>query len=80
MSNQGLKDGVLAEPVNTSELIYRALKTGMCTLSCELKTTLDLEDVLDIIECWQVTQYNETKIKHLVNKGAKKWLKILLSR
>lgn len=67
MSNQGLKEGVLAEPINTSELIYRALNTGMCTFT-DLKTTLDLEDVLDIIECWQVVQYNKAKIEHLVKK------------
>lgn len=60
----------MAETVNMSGLIHRALGTGLCTLS-ELKTTLDIEDTLDLIEHWQVVQYNESKIKHLYEQDAK---------
>lgn len=70
MSNQELIEGVLAVPNNVSELIFRALNTGMCTMG-ELNTTLDIEDALDLIECWQVVKYNDYKLKYLENQGAK---------
>lgn len=37
----------------------------------ELNTTLDIEDALDLIECWQVVKYNDYKLKYLENQGAK---------
>lgn len=70
MSNQQLADGVLANPVNVSEVVFRALSTGMCNYN-ELNTTIGLEGAMRIIEVWQVVQYNDSKLKYIAEKTNK---------
>ena len=60
---QPLKDGVLAETINVSEVAFRALQTGYCTYR-ELDSVLSLEDALNLIEVSQVASYNKEKIEY----------------
>lgn len=67
MSNQDLKEGVLASPLNVSETVYRALLTGMCNYH-QLNTCIGLEGALNMIETKQVADYNEAKIKYFASQ------------
>lgn len=67
MSNQELKDGVLAAPLHMSETVYRALLTGMCDYH-QLNTCIGLEGALNMIEAKQVAEYNEAKIKYFASQ------------
>lgn len=67
MSNQELKDGVLAAPLHMSETVYRALLTGMCDYH-QLNTCIGLEAARNIIEAKQVADYNETKLKYFASQ------------
>lgn len=70
MSNQDLKQGVFASPLNVSETVYRALLTGMCTYH-QLNTCIGLESALNIIEVKQVADYNDAKMKYIADQEAK---------
>ena len=58
-----LKEGVLAETVNISEVAFRALQTGFCSYY-DLATRVGLEGALNMIEASQVAQYNKEKIRY----------------
>lgn len=70
MSNQGLKEGAFASTLNVSEIVYRALMTGMCSYH-ELSTCIGFEAAFNIIEVKQVADYNESKIKYLASQENK---------
>lgn len=53
--------------MNVSEVVFRALQTGMCTYT-ELHTTLGLEAALNIIEVHQVAQYNKDKLDYFAKQ------------
>lgn len=61
---QHFKEGVLAKPVNISEVAYRAILTGHCTY-LDLNTRLGLEDALNIIEIDQVAKHNEDTMRYI---------------
>lgn len=61
----------MANPLNVSETVYRALTSKGCTYH-ELNTCIGLEGALNIIEVWQVAKYNEDKLKFYAEQEAKK--------
>lgn len=69
-SNQSLREGIFANPLNVSDTVFRALKTKGCTYH-ELNTYLGLEAAMNIIEVWQVVDYNESKLKHILEQEEK---------
>jgi hypothetical protein len=64
-----MKEGVFANPLNVSETVFRALKTKMCTYH-ELNTCIGLEGAMNIIEVWQVADYNEEKLRYIAEQEA----------
>lgn len=69
-SNQSLREGIFTNPLNVSDTVFRALKTKGCTYH-ELNTCLGLEAAMNIIEVWQVVDYNESKLKHILEQEEK---------
>ncbi|WP_218117390.1 hypothetical protein [Photorhabdus luminescens] len=64
-----LKDGVLAETVNVSSVVYQVISAGnkgYATLH-ELSTIYSLEDALNLIEVHQVSEYNKRLIEEIAN-------------
>lgn len=66
-----MKADAFANPLNVSETVYRALKTKMCTYY-ELNTCLGLEAAMNIIEVWQVADYNDEKMRYIAEQEAKR--------
>ena len=62
-----MRDDVLAHTPNMSEIVFRALQTGLCTYM-DLKTRIGYESAMNIIEADQVMKYNEAKIRYLLEK------------
>lgn len=57
------QEGFLAKTVNVSETAFRAMQTGYCTYM-DLYTKIGLEGALNLIEIWQVAEYNRNKIEY----------------
>lgn len=57
------REGVLAQTVNVSSLTSQVITAGLASY-VELDSVLGLEDVLNILEVYQVSEHN----KMLVNK------------
>lgn len=66
-----MKADAFANPLNVSEVVYRALKTKMCSYH-ELNTCLGLEAAMNIIEVWQVADYNDEKMRYIAEQEAKR--------
>lgn len=63
MAGLPFQNGVLAQTVNVSYLASQVMTTGLASY-VELDSVLGLEDVLNILEVFQVSEHN----KMLVNK------------
>ena len=69
MAGLPYKDGVLAKPVNVSNIASQVILSGLASY-LELDTVLSLEDALNILEVHQVAEYNKQLVQRNDNSDS----------
>ena len=62
-----ISDDALAAPINISLLVMKVVSLGLATYH-EMATVYDHEDALDMIEIYEVSEYNKQLIMEAQNE------------